>query len=109
MKTFSVITETGIELAKGVINHENAILITWRGDIGVCAYEIPELKDAFKIAPTAYYINTYISEASVNDYNVDYSGNSQWTGGHKSPGKLPEIKNSVPSPDEQISILDCVD
>ena len=82
----------------------DGVVLTWRADVGIIPpVAFPNVASAFKafraIAPTAARI---IEGARRESHRI-------WTGGHHPPSGALVQRGRVPTPDEVLAIVDCVD
>ena len=111
MHHFQITTAQNDILAKGHYMADG-VALTWRADYGVIRPQLyANLTHAFKafkrIAPTA----VRVSEVSAQPAPVAAPAAAPhrvWTGGH-SPRGAHVQRQRVPTPDEQLAIVDCVD
>ena len=101
---FQITTEYNHPLATGR-HTATGVELVWRADVGVIPpVSYPSVASALKafraIAPTASRIVEVVRASAVH--------RRVWTGGHHPKGNLRQRRH-VPTPDEQLAIVDCVD
>ena len=55
MKNWECITKKGFVLASG-IETNNIVLMTYRADIGLVRFQLNNVQEAMKVAPTSYQV-----------------------------------------------------
>ena len=101
MNEFQITTSTRTPLGAGR-HTASGVVLTWRADVGVIPpVAFPNLSSAFKafraIAPTAARIIE-----GARSHRI-------WTGGHHPPSGALSQRGRVPTPNEMLAIVDCVD
>ena len=133
-----MVTKTGSQVCSGIKRDNGSVLVYWISGLGSCLNELKDMEDLFNRTShdnTVEYANSdndfinilkkYPANKQIlddsNDLGIGKESTVQevskktntvkrkWTGGHKPSGALPDQKESIPTPDEQISIADCVD
>lgn len=107
---FQITTALNETLARGQYTADG-VALTWRADAGVIRpMRFANLTHAFnafkRIAPTAVRVSEIEPKpAQAATLAVPHR---VWTGGHSPRGRHVQ-RQRVPTPDEQLAIVDCVD